>query len=223
VNELMDHDQLTRRLALLDTACICDADKTVRVLDPAIRPLTGTPALIGSAFTVTCSGDFLPVLKALQQAQAGDVLVVDAAGGRRAVAGELFATEAARRKLAGIVVDGAVRDSRSIGGLGLPVYARSVHPLAGGAAETGSSRLPVRCGGVLVQPGDIVFGDSDGVVVASRRELERILPVAEGIQAAEAAVLERLAAGDSLFRHLNFDEHYERIGKGEDSQLRMLR
>lgn len=218
----MDLDELTRRLGPLDTACICDAHAAVRVLDPAIRPLTDAPKLIGTAYTVTCRLDFLQVLKALKEARAGDVLVVDAAGGRRAVAGELFATEAARKGMAGIVVDGAVRDFASIRRIGLPVYARHVHPRAGGSSEVSSDQVPVRCGGVMVHPGDLVVGDGDGVVVASPEELERILPVAERIQAAEAAVLERMAEGDSLFQHLNFDEHHHRVTGGEPSSLQVL-
>jgi 4-hydroxy-4-methyl-2-oxoglutarate aldolase len=222
VSARTDLGELGRRLASLDTACLCDADRTIRVLDPAIRPLGEAPKLIGTAFTVSCSADFLQVLKGLRDAQAGDVLVVDAGGGRRAVAGELFATEAARKGLAGMVVDGAVRDSASIRGIGLPVYARHVHPLAGGSARVASCQLPVRCGGVLVHPGDVVFGDGDGVVVASRQELERILPAAEAVQAAEATVLERMASGESLFQHLNFERHYQRISDGEASDLRLL-
>jgi 4-hydroxy-4-methyl-2-oxoglutarate aldolase len=218
----VDLDELTRRLAPLDTACICDAHAAVRVLDPAIRPLTDAPRLIGTAFTVTCRLDFLQVLKALQEARAGDVLVVDAAGGRRAVAGELFATEAARKGMAGIVVDGAVRDSGGIRGIGLPVYARHVHPRAGGSSKASAHQVAVRCGGVMVHPGDLVVGDGDGVVVASREELERVLPAAERIQAAEAAVLERMARGESLFQHLNFDQHYDSVGRGEGSSLRVL-
>jgi 4-hydroxy-4-methyl-2-oxoglutarate aldolase len=218
----VDLEELTRRLAPLDTACLCDAAPAVRALDPAIRPLTDAPKLVGTAFTVTCRLDFLPVLKALREARAGDVLVVDAAGGPRAVAGELFATEAARKGMAGIVVDGAVRDSAGIRRIGLPVYARRVHPRAGGSVAVASHQVPVRCGGVMVHPGDLVVGDGDGVVVASREELERILPAAERIQAAEAAVLEAMARGESLFRHLNLDEHDDRLGRGEESSLRLL-
>jgi 4-hydroxy-4-methyl-2-oxoglutarate aldolase len=74
----------------------------------------------------------------------------------------------------------------------------------------------------MVHPGDLVVGDGDGVVVASREELERVLPAAERIQAAEAAVLERMARGESLFQHLNFDQHYDSVGRGEGSSLRVL-
>jgi regulator of RNase E activity RraA len=75
---------------------------------------------------------------------------------------------------------------------------------------------------VLVHPGEVVFGDADGVVVASRQELERILPAAEAVQAAEAAVLARMAGGESLFQHLNFERHYQRISGGEASDLKLL-
>jgi regulator of RNase E activity RraA len=208
-------EEFARRLALLDTACVCDADPTVRALDPAIRPVGAAARLIGSAFPVACDEDFLPVLLALRDAEPGDVLVVAAGGSPRAVAGELFTTEAARKGLAGIVVDGAVRDALGIGATGLPVYARHLHPRAGGTAQLTPPTGQVTCGGVPVRRGELVFGDADGVVVLAPDDLERVVGAAEAIQRAEAALLERMAAGDSLFDHLNLDEHAERLARGD--------
>jgi regulator of RNase E activity RraA len=132
------------------------------------------------------------------------VLVVDAGAERLAVAGELIATEARRKGLAGIVVDGAVRDVTTIRALGFPVYARSIHPAAGSAIDAGRPQPPVRCGGVDVASGDIVIGDDDGLVVLTEAELHEILPIAEAIQAREADALARMAAGQSLFEILRF-------------------
>ena len=90
----MDFETLQRLFDGLDTSSCCDADKGIRVLDPAIRPLQPAPRLLGFARTVVCRGDFLAVLHALADSRAGEVLVVDAGGATAAVAGELFATEA---------------------------------------------------------------------------------------------------------------------------------
>ena len=97
----MDFKKIKKRLARLDTACICDATKTFRVMDPGIRPLFEGVKMIGLARTVHCRGDFLTVIKALQEAQEDEVLVIDAEGDKIAFAGEMFATEAQRKKLAG--------------------------------------------------------------------------------------------------------------------------
>ena len=102
----MQIDAIRERLPRLETSCLCDAKKTLRCLDPAIQPLSCGVKLVGRAFTVACCNDFLTVIKALQDASPGDVLVIDGQQGRKALAGELFSTEAKRKGLAGIVVDG---------------------------------------------------------------------------------------------------------------------
>ena len=125
---------LRERLLRLETSVVCDADKvneaahptglgSLRLLDPGIYPLNDDAELkmVGIAFTVRCDGDeFLTVLHALSEAEAGDVLMIDAGGARRAKAGEIFAKAALGQGLAGIVVDGAARDSALIRTLPLP-------------------------------------------------------------------------------------------------------
>jgi 4-hydroxy-4-methyl-2-oxoglutarate aldolase len=193
---------LRDRLDAVDTTSLSDADKSLRVLPAELRIVNPDTALSGRAFTVQADDDLAPVLAGLAAAGPGDVLVV--AGGRgRALAGELFGTEARRRGLAGVVLDAPCRDSRTLARLDLAVFARGTCPRAAGrgapvdaAAVTGR---PVSIGGVEVRPGDWLRGDRDGVVVASEAELLAALDTAEEIQRREAAVLTALTGGRSLF------------------------
>ena len=210
---------LRARLAAIETSCLCDARAGIRVLDPAVRPVAPGLKMSGPAFTVSCRHDFLAVLEALREAQPGEVLVVDAGAERVAVAGELFATEAKRKGLAGIVVDGAVRDVATIRALGLPVYARSICPEAGTVTALVSFGESVQCGGVPIAPGDVIVGDDDGIVVLTEAELDELLPIAERIQARESEALARMAAGQSLFDLTNLDEHLASLSAGRPSRF----
>lgn len=218
----MDFNVLCERLRRLDTACLCDANSGLRVMDPAMRPIRLGLKLIGRAHTVVCEEDFLTVIKALRDARPDEVLVVDTHGSRRAVAGELFATEASRKGLAGIVVDGAVRDTAKIRGLSIPVYSRTIIPVAGTTRRIFETQVPVHCGGVAVNPGDILYGDDDGIVVATEKEFTDLILVGEAIQGREEKALVRMGAGESLLSMLNFDEHYKEIRANRESALKFL-
>lgn len=215
----MDFKTLKKRLSLLDTACLCDASKTFRVMDPEIKPVFLGIKMIGVARTVHCRGDFLSVIEALQEAQEDEILVVDAEGDRIAFAGEMFATEAKRKKLSGMVIDGGCRDVRQIRMIRFPVYSRYLTPKAGGASKIFKTQVKINCGGVPVSPGDILFGDDDGVVVMSEEEITSILEIAESVQKIEGKVLKKMEENTSLFGLMNFSDHYERISKGQESKL----
>jgi RraA family protein len=218
----MHFDAFRERLLRLDTACLSDANKNLRVMGPEIRPVRLGLKLVGRARTVGCEEDFLTVIQALRDARPGEILVVDTRGSRRAVAGELFATEASRKQMAGIVVDGAVRDTAKIRSLSIPVYSRTIIPVAGTTQTIFETQISIHCGGVTVSPGDILFGDDDGIVVATEQELTTALPAAEAIQTKEEAALSRVTSGESLLDVLNVEEHLRARKANRESQLRFL-
>lgn len=217
----LDFSEVKHQLASLDTASICDTNKSLRVIDPAIRPVREGMKLIGRAHTVRCHEDFLTVMRALKDASEDEVLVIDTQNSKRAVTGELFSSEAARKKLAGIIIDGACRDTEKIRALPIPVYCRNTYPISGTVARIYETQTPVTCGGVTVNPGDVVFGDHDGVIIASLEEIEKAIPIAQEIQVKEAQILARLGQDESLFDMLNFDEHFEQVRKGIASTLKL--
>lgn len=188
-------------------------------MDPEIKPVFPSIKMIGVARTVHCRGDFLSVIEALQEAQEDEILVIDAEGDRIAFAGEMFATEAKRKKLSGMVIDGGCRDVKQIRIIRFPVYARYHTPMAGGASKIFNTQVKINCGGVPVYPGDILFGDDDGIVVMSEKEITSILEIAESVQKIEGKVLKKMQENTSLFLLMNFSDHYERISKGQESKL----
>ena len=215
-------DTLLERLQAIDSTTLADVGKQLRVMDGGLRPLRIGLKLVGRAVTVAAREDLMPVLDGLARAGRGDVLVVDGGGSPRALAGELFGSEAVRRGLAGIVIDGACRDSNRLRELPLPFYARSLSPRAAGAQSVPGEPGTVRCGGVEVAPGDVLVGDDDGIVVGSPDELAAVLDAAEALQATEASMLASIQAGDSLFSRLDYEDHLARRRAGEESALRFL-
>src|SRR3954452_11050081 len=204
-------------LAAVPVSTLCDVDKSLPVVDPAIRPLT-TARLCGPAYTVVAAGEFLSVLWAIRSAAPGDVLVVQAGGAPLAALGELLASEAARRGLGGILVDGYVRDRAGLP-LELPLWARGTVPMAGRSDIAPRVGGPVAFGGLRVSPGEFVAGDDDGLVIAPRAQLEACLGRAAEIERVEAAVLAGILRGESLIEMTNLAEHVARLRAGEESAL----
>jgi len=218
----MDFNEIKQRLSTLDTACVSDANKKLRIVDPAIRPIRSGLKLIGRAHTVSCYEDFLMVIKALKDAEEGEVIVIDSQGSKNALAGEMFPTEAIRKHLAGMVIDGACRDTASIRRMDIPYYARSVNCRAGTTKNIFKTQISINCGGVIVNPGDILFGDDDGLIVATVDELSSVIEVAEEIQKKEDQLLKGISSGVSLLKMMNFDDHYEKLVNGESSDLKFF-
>lgn len=166
----------------------------------AINPLRPTMRICGQARTVECpAGDNTPLRAAVRDAKAGDVIVCDAKGFEdRAVFGGLMALFAKEQGISGLVVDGAVRDSDEIVEAGLNMFCRAVVPCGPIKQGGGSLDGPITCGGLKINPGDIVLGDADGVTIVPLERAEEILKDAQAILKKEAKLMGDLKEGATL-------------------------
>ena len=150
--------------------------------------------LLGTAITVKAPiGDNLFFHRALDMAQPGDVIVVDGASGcNRSLAGEIMMRYASQKGLAGIVVDGCLRDLDGIQSLDMPVYAKGITPQGPWKFGPGEINVPIACGGQVVFPGDILVGYMDGIVVIRRSVAEEVAKAAQAKKASEDRTFARM-------------------------------
>lgn len=190
--------ELVAALAGMVTPHLSDNMSRLQGAAAAIRPMHGGGAkLAGPAFTVRVpAGDNLMVHKAIDLAAPGDVIVVDAAGVlEQAIIGDIMTSHAARRGVAGFVIDGAIRDAAEIAARPFPVYARGATHRGPYKNGPGEINVPVSIGGMVVRPGDIVVGDADGVVAVPQADAEAVLAAAREQKKKEDASLAAIAAG----------------------------
>ena len=140
----------------------------------------GDGNMVGVALTVKARpGDNLMLHKALNMIEPGDVVVVSNEGDRsQSLMGEVMAAYAKSRGVAGFVFDGPMRDIDSLYDGGVPFYATGTTPGGPFKEGPGEINVPIACGGIMVNPGDIIVGDPDGVIVIPRRDAERVLEAA---------------------------------------------
>lgn len=184
---------------LLDySSCnISDGLNKFYTMDCGIRQMFPARKLAGPAVTVKVRiGDNFMLHKGISLVQPGDVLVVESQGGNSyAVCGDLMVSCMDKLGVAGIVVDGTVRDIEVLREIGMPVFARGTVSGAGDKDGPGEVNFPVACGGVVVNPGDLVFGDENGVVVIPRNDIEEVFAGADKKLAAEEKRHAEIASG----------------------------
>lgn len=163
--------------------------------------------MAGPAHTVmTALGDSSTIHRALVDAEPGSVLVVDAQGGTaRAVWGSVLTAAAIERGAVGAVIDGAVRDIDEISSWGFTLFARATCPAGPHKGFHGTYRVPIQCGGVVVNQGDVVVGDGDGVTVVPSAGAETALAAVDEVTEREQQWLARIRAGESSAEILELD------------------
>jgi len=215
----MTTENLLHRLGRLSTTSLVDASPTLRILPPRLRPVVPGRHLVGRVVTARANRDLMSVIHALRESGPGDVLVVDAGGDDRAVAGELFGTEALRRGLAGLVILGRSRDTATLAGLPLPVWSTGSAPNAYAAKSLPETGITLSLDGVRVDPGELVIGDDDGLLVGSESEFGAAVDGAEAIETREKGLQARMLDGASLFDVMNYDEHLAALRDGRPGGL----
>lgn len=213
--------KLVGRLNRVSSTSLADASKSttpLRELSCEISAVRPELKLVGRAITVDASDGLLSMVAALKIATAGDVLVVRGSKSG-AVSGELFATEAHRIGVTGIVIDGYCRDRSVLLSIDLPIYARGSKPSAPGTSALPVIQIPLEIENVTVQPGDYLVGDADGIVVGSVEEFMAVIDRAEEIEKFEAELRMKIINGSSLLEHMNYDEHLSALQSGNESKL----
>jgi 4-hydroxy-4-methyl-2-oxoglutarate aldolase len=169
-------------------------------LDGRIAPISHSTRVAGPAFTVEVRpGDNLMIHAAIALAQPGDVIVVDGKGDRTcALMGAIMMTACKTLGIAGVVLDGSHRDTEEILALGFPVYSVGANPNGPTKNVPGRINWPISCGGVAVNPGDLVVGDGDGVVIVEREKAESLLQLAAKKIGEERTRIADIVAGRNI-------------------------
>lgn len=192
-----------------------------QVMDIGMRPLWHhIPRIAGPAYPVRCAaGDHLMLHAAIYRAPKGSIIVVEAGDLNYAVAGGNVCAVAKKHGIAGFIVDGVIRDIAETRAQEFPVFGRGVRPLPGGKNSIEGLNVTVRCGGVLVAPGDMVVADEEGVVVIPAERCAEILPKAvakaakDAGESLEAWEINHRARIEDLLRRKGFYDKGEAQGQ----------
>ncbi len=195
--EEISEEEIIKEFEKISTAIISDAMKRFNAMR-GLKALTNK-RICGRAVTVrTLDGDWGKVVKAIDLAKKGEILVVDSQESNLAVFGELATRTALKRGLKGAVIDGAIRDVEAIKKLGFPIWFRKVSPNAGEPHGHGEINVPIACAGVVVKPGDFIVADELGVVVVEKERALEILKKAKEIKKKEKLYKKAIEEGKTL-------------------------
>ncbi|QIL72043.1 RraA family protein [Diaphorobacter sp. HDW4B] len=189
--------QIVEAFRVLPVANVSDCMSRMTAGGAGLRPYHSTGVLAGPAFTVkTRPGDNLMIHKALHMAKPGDVIVVDAGGDvTNALIGELMVATAVKNGIAGFVMNGAIRDVDAIGAGAFPVYAAGVTHRGPYKDGPGSINVPISLNGMVINPGDLILGDADGLLCVPIDEAQALLEATRRKQDAEKVTIREIEEG----------------------------
>lgn len=189
--------ELVEAFSKLPVANVSDSMSRLSAAGPTLRPMHASGGMAGVAITVKCRpGDNLMLHKAIDMAVPGDVIVVDAGGETtNALMGELMLAYAIKRGVVGFVLNGAIRDLDAFVETNLPTFAVGVTHRGPYKDGPGEINVPISLGGMVINPGDIVIGDADGVLSVPLADAEEVLAKTEAKQDAEVRQMKAIAEG----------------------------
>ena len=211
VNFARPDEEIIKALANIPTSTISDAMGRCGAMSSDMKPIFPGARICGPAFTVRVyANDNLMVHLALKEARPGDILIIDSGGYTQcALWGELMSFSARCRGYGGTVIDGGVRDKDAITELSYPVFAKTIIPVGTHKSNQGSICKPVSCDGVTICPGDIIVGDSDGVVVVPLDQASVVFEKARAILGREDQMRKRIEKGELIFDILGLEKYFQ--------------
>jgi len=197
--------EVVQKAATFQAAILADVAGRRGTMHARVAPVHQDMKVAGPAFTVEVRpGDNLMIHAAIALAQPGDVLVIDGKGDQTAaLMGTLMLSACQKLGLAGVIVDGAIRDKLELLELGFPVFSAGFNPAGPTKYVPGRINHPISAGGAFVNPGDLVVGDADGVVVIEREAVAALIPLADKKVQDEAARIAAIQQGDTAAKWLD--------------------
>ncbi len=207
-----DKTDLKKAFSLVSTPNISDAMHKTGAIT-GIKPVKQGFHMTGQALTVrTIDGDWAKPVEAIDKAKPGEVIVIDVNGGKTAVWGELATHSAKQKKLAGVVIDGAIRDLDDIVKIDIPIYSRYIAPNAGEPKGLGEIGAEISCGGQKIRTGDWIIGDDSGLVVVPQEIAQEITNRALDVKEHENRIREEIKSGSSLETVVKVKKWEKKIG-----------